>query len=183
MVDLIASWQFLTFIFVTESNEIAAKIAQALKEYEPCEANSCRCHAGSITKSLYPFREGISKEMIDNVRKFGTKYQIIGHKIYRDQSCLFPARCSGIEHFLKENIQQIPDLEMIVNCRDWPQINIHYVIVLIFHCLYLFENVSKIHVSSPFHSQYLGQCFHSVVLMSIMTLCIQHGVSGLVVQQ
>lgn len=65
--------------------------------------------------------------MIDNVRQFGTKYQIIGHKIYRDPTCMFQARCSGIEHFLKENIQQIPDLEMIVNTRDWPQISIHHV--------------------------------------------------------
>lgn len=65
--------------------------------------------------------------MIDDVRQFGTKYQIITNKIYRDPSCLFPSRCAGIEHFLKANIQKIPDLEMIVNCRDWPQISIHHV--------------------------------------------------------
>lgn len=69
--------------------------------------------------------------MIDNVRQYGTKYQVIGHKLYRDPSCLFPSRCSGIEHFLKENILKIPDLEMIVNCRDWPQISIHHVILIL----------------------------------------------------
>lgn len=65
--------------------------------------------------------------MIDNIHQYGTKYQIINNKIYRDPKCLFPSRCSGIEYFLKENIRKIPDLEMIVNCRDWPQINHAYV--------------------------------------------------------
>lgn len=65
--------------------------------------------------------------MIDSVRQYGTKYQIVGHKIYRDANCLFPARCAGIEYFLKENIQKLPDLEMIVNTRDWPQIHIQHV--------------------------------------------------------
>lgn len=73
--------------------------------------------------------------MIDDVRSYGTKYQIIGQKIYRDPNCLFPARCTGIEHFLKTNIQKIPDLEMIVNCRDWPQINTRHVRIS-FVCLF-----------------------------------------------
>lgn len=65
--------------------------------------------------------------MIDNVRQYGTKFQIINNKIYREPNCLFPSRCAGIEYFLKTNIRKIPDLEMIVNCRDWPQINIQHV--------------------------------------------------------
>lgn len=114
----------------TESNELIGKIQQAIAEYQPCEEKNCGCHAATITKSLYPFRDGITKKMIESVHQFGTKYQIIGHKLYRDPSCLFPARCAGIEYFLKANIQKIPDLEMIVNCRDWPQINIRHVSVL-----------------------------------------------------
>lgn len=122
-----------------ESNELLTKIEQAIAEYQPCEEKNCGCHAGTITKSLYPFRDGITKQMIDNVRQYGTKYQIIGQKIYRDANCLFPARCSGIEHFLKANIQKIPDLEMIVNCRDWPQINIHHVnITAIFYIFFVY---------------------------------------------
>lgn len=113
--------------FSLDSNELIAKINRAVAEYQDCDGKKCGCHAGTITKSLYPFRNGISKQMIDDVRQFGTKYQIIGNKIYRDSSCLFPSRCAGIEYFLKANIQKIPDLEMIVNCRDWPQINIHHV--------------------------------------------------------
>lgn len=110
-----------------ETNELITKIEQALAEYAPCEEKNCGCHAGTITKSLYPFRDGITKQMIDSVRQYGTKYQIIGHKIYRDPNCLFPARCAGIEYFLKANIQKIPDLEMVVNSRDWPQIHIQHV--------------------------------------------------------
>lgn len=114
-----------------ESNEFLIKIEEALASYKPCEERNCGCHAETITKSLYPFRDGITKEMLDNVRQFGTKYQIIDKQIFRDSSCLFPARCEGVEYFLKSNIQKIPDLEMIVNCRDWPQININHVSTII----------------------------------------------------
>lgn len=102
-------------------------IEQALADYKACEEKNCGCHGQTITKALYPFRNGITQEMLDNVRQFGTKYQIIDKKIYRDPNCLFPARCEGVEYFLKANIQKIPDLEMIVNCRDWPQIHINHV--------------------------------------------------------
>lgn len=111
-----------------EQNEFISKINEAVAAYETCEEKNCGCHAGTITKSLYPFRNGITKDMIDDVRQLGTKYQIIDKRIYRDTSCLFPSRCAGIEFFLKANIQKIPDLEMIVNTRDWPQINSHHVI-------------------------------------------------------
>lgn len=64
--------------------------------------------------------------MIERVRNYGTKYQIVNNKLYRSSDCLFPARCAGIEHFLKANIKKLPNLEMIVNTRDWPQINIYH---------------------------------------------------------
>lgn len=35
---------------------------------------------------------------------------------------MFPARCAGIEHFLHEIIDKLPDMELIINTRDWPQI-------------------------------------------------------------
>lgn len=64
--------------------------------------------------------------MIRTVAERGTKYQIVQHKLYRQKTCMFPSRCAGIEHFIRANIQHIPDLEMIVNCRDWPQISRHW---------------------------------------------------------
>ncbi|XP_054655679.1 protein O-glucosyltransferase 1 isoform X2 [Dunckerocampus dactyliophorus] len=55
-------------------------------------------------------------------RGVGTHYQIIGHKLYRERQCMFPARCSGVEHFLLELIDRLPDVEMVVNVRDYPQV-------------------------------------------------------------
>lgn len=104
---------------------ILNEIQDALASYVPCEEKNCGCHAATITKSLHPFSNGITKEMVDRVRKYGTKYQIVNNRLYRDPSCLFPARCAGIEYFLKSNIKKLPDLEMIVNSRDWPQISIY----------------------------------------------------------
>lgn len=35
----------------------------------------------------------------------------------------FPVfRCSGVEHFILEVIDRLPDLEMVVNVRDYPQV-------------------------------------------------------------
>ncbi len=71
-------------------------------------------------------------------------YQIINHKLYRNDEALFPFRyllilfsCeslipihlfnnvilrnSGIEHFLLKIIKELPDTEFILNTRDWPQ--------------------------------------------------------------
>ncbi|XP_044743954.1 O-glucosyltransferase rumi homolog [Chrysoperla carnea] len=61
--------------------------------------------------------------MIDRIQDRGTKYQIINHKLYRQSNCMFPSRCAGIEHFLSKIISKLPDLEIIINTRDWPQIS------------------------------------------------------------
>merc|ERR1711874_434268 len=52
-----------------------------------------------------------------------TKYQILQGKLYRSEDCMFPFRCVGIEHFLLELAPSLPDLEIVVNTRDWPQIH------------------------------------------------------------
>lgn len=39
---------------------------------------------------------------------------------------MFPARCAGIEHFIFELLPKLPDTEMIINTRDWPQIPKRY---------------------------------------------------------
>lgn len=39
---------------------------------------------------------------------------------------MFPARCSGIEHFLLEILPKLPDMELVINTRDWPQIHKGY---------------------------------------------------------
>lgn len=36
---------------------------------------------------------------------------------------MFPSRCSGVEYFLKPHVKKLKNLELIINVRDWPQIN------------------------------------------------------------
>ncbi|XP_041061253.1 protein O-glucosyltransferase 1 isoform X4 [Carcharodon carcharias] len=52
----------------------------------------------------------------------GTHYQIIKGKLYRQDDCMFPARCSGVEHFILEIIDKLPDMEFVLNVRDYPQV-------------------------------------------------------------
>jgi hypothetical protein len=56
----------------------------------------------------------------------GTRYQIINHHLYRDVDCMFPARCAGVEHFIIPLLSELPDMEFIINMRDWPQISKHF---------------------------------------------------------
>ncbi|XP_046405782.1 O-glucosyltransferase rumi homolog isoform X2 [Ischnura elegans] len=58
--------------------------------------------------------------------KGGTKYQIINHKLYREPNCMYPARCSGVEYFILKVIEHIPDVEFILNTRDWPQVSAYH---------------------------------------------------------
>lgn len=52
-----------------------------------------------------------------------TLYQVINHRLYRpnDNDLIFPARNFGIEHFLLNIVDSLPDMEFIVNTYDWPQ--------------------------------------------------------------
>lgn len=36
---------------------------------------------------------------------------------------MFPSRCKGVEYFLLKAVTKLPDIEMIINVRDWPQVN------------------------------------------------------------
>ncbi|XP_055239699.1 protein O-glucosyltransferase 1 isoform X3 [Gorilla gorilla gorilla] len=55
-------------------------------------------------------------------RKLGTHYQITKNRLYRENDCMFPSRCSGVEHFILEVIGRLPDMEMVINVRDYPQV-------------------------------------------------------------
>ncbi|XP_018571256.1 O-glucosyltransferase rumi homolog [Anoplophora glabripennis] len=114
-----------------EANTKYQKYLQLIKEakesYKPCNETKCRCHAQVIANDLQVFKKnGISKKLIENVKSKGTKYQIIVNKLYRDKSCMFPARCAGIEHFIFDLLPKLPNMEFIVNTRDWPQIHKQY---------------------------------------------------------
>ncbi|CAI9580243.1 unnamed protein product, partial [Staurois parvus] len=79
---------------------------------------------GSPRQDLAPFRSGISRDLMKNVisRKLGTHYQIMERGLYREEECMFPARCSGVEHFLLDLLPDLPDMEMVINVRDYPQV-------------------------------------------------------------
>uniref|UniRef100_A0A674EXG0 Protein O-glucosyltransferase 1 n=1 Tax=Salmo trutta TaxID=8032 RepID=A0A674EXG0_SALTR len=100
------------------------KITKATQLYKPCSPYNCSCHLSVLNDDLRPFREGVSEElMADTLRRgVGTHYQIISGKLYREQNCMFPARCSGVEHFILQVIDKLPDVEMVVNVRDYPQV-------------------------------------------------------------
>ncbi|XP_067004527.2 O-glucosyltransferase rumi homolog [Anabrus simplex] len=98
----------------------------ALAAFSPCSMQNCSCYSSVIEQDLKVFKKGITKEMLESVRDRGTKYQIINHRLYRDAECMFPSRCSGIEHFLIPLLPKLPDMELIINTRDWPQVSKHF---------------------------------------------------------
>ncbi|CAL9698597.1 unnamed protein product [Knipowitschia caucasica] len=104
--------------------EILDNIAHAIRAYIPCNSDKCGCHVSVLQDDLRPFRGGISEDFMASTvkRGVGTHYQIIDHTLYREHNCMFPARCSGVEHFILEVIDTLPDLEMVVNVRDYPQV-------------------------------------------------------------
>ncbi|KAI4831503.1 hypothetical protein KUCAC02_001042 [Chaenocephalus aceratus] len=103
---------------------IRDRISDAVKEHTPCNPVNCSCHLSVLQGDLQPFKGFISEDVMAATvqRGVGTHYQIIGHKLYRERNCMFPARCSGVEHFILEVIDRLPDLEMVVNVRDYPQV-------------------------------------------------------------
>ncbi|XP_069740526.1 protein O-glucosyltransferase 1 isoform X2 [Narcine bancroftii] len=100
------------------------KITAALRSYEPCSSHNCSCHQRVLEDDLTPFWQGISEEMMAEIvgQNVGTHYQIIKGKLYRQDNCMFPARCSGVEHFILEIIDELPDMEFVLNVRDYPQV-------------------------------------------------------------
>ncbi|XP_071961633.1 protein O-glucosyltransferase 1-like [Antedon mediterranea] len=98
-------------------------IASAVESYEPCNQDDCTCHLGVLENDMKVWEEkgGITNKDFEEAKAFGTHYQIINHKMYREDKCMFPARCSGVEHFILKIIKKLPDMEFILNPRDWPQ--------------------------------------------------------------
>ncbi|XP_063241641.1 O-glucosyltransferase rumi homolog [Bacillus rossius redtenbacheri] len=97
-------------------------IHNAITKFKPYTQENCSLYMSVIENDLRIFAKGISAEMVASVRSKGTKYQIVNHRLYRDTNCMFPARCSGIEHFLILLLPKLPDMEFIINTRDWPQV-------------------------------------------------------------
>lgn len=63
-----------------DSNFYTKTILDALHDYVSCSQANCSCHLDVMKEDLAPYKNGITKEMIDGVRDRGTKYQIIDHR-------------------------------------------------------------------------------------------------------
>lgn len=70
-----------------------------------------------ITKQLV-------QEMVQSKR--AVHYQIIDHRLYRDKACMFPSRCEGIEHFILPLVSSLPNMDIFINVRDYPQVGKFY---------------------------------------------------------
>jgi lipopolysaccharide biosynthesis glycosyltransferase len=75
-------------------------------------------------EQLQPWSEtGITTTQLQQLathRRQPIKYQIISGQLYRQKACLFPIRCKGIEHFLKQYTHELPDMEFYINVQDHP---------------------------------------------------------------
>ncbi|XP_074610409.1 protein O-glucosyltransferase 1-like [Acropora palmata] len=100
------------------------KIDQAVAQYEDCLNKKCACYSDVVDDDLriWKDRGGISKSEFDDTAGHGVHYQVIDHKLYRESDCMFPFRCKGVEHFILKMIDKLPDMEMRINVRDYPQI-------------------------------------------------------------
>lgn len=96
------------------------------KKYIPCTQSNCTCNELQLQEDFRPFLSGITPKMLEAVRSRGTRYQILDHKLYRQRDCMFPARCSGVEYFIKPLLDKLPNMELVINVRDWPQIYLQY---------------------------------------------------------
>ncbi|XP_015603736.1 O-glucosyltransferase rumi homolog [Cephus cinctus] len=109
-------------------NKYLAAVTNAEQEFVECNRTNCGCFSNVIARDLKPFQEkGISHELINAAKVSGaTLYQIIKGRLYRETDCMFPSRCAGIEHFILKVIDKLPDMELIINTRDYPQSSKYY---------------------------------------------------------
>jgi len=90
-----------------------------------CVDEGAACFFDVIDDDLKPWSDGISLEKFQSGldRRSQTRavhYQIIDHKLYREQDCMFHFRCRGIDHFILKLLPELPDMELLVNTRDHP---------------------------------------------------------------
>ncbi|XP_063812965.1 protein O-glucosyltransferase 1 isoform X2 [Pseudophryne corroboree] len=106
----------------TRWHQYLNRIHKRVQSHTSCHNDAC--YDWAIQQDLAPFTSGISRDLMTNVlsRKLGTHYQIISHRLYREEECMFPARCSGVEHFLLQLLPHLPDMEILINVRDYPQV-------------------------------------------------------------
>jgi len=87
---------FLFFFFYSLESwkKYLHKIDKATANYQDCSNKKCGCYSDVIDDDLRIWKErgGIKKSDFDNTNGRGVHYQIINHKLYRENNCLFPFR-------------------------------------------------------------------------------------------
>ncbi|XP_029052282.1 O-glucosyltransferase rumi homolog [Osmia bicornis bicornis] len=102
-------------------------IEETNENYQSCNNTNNVCFKHVIIHDLKPFKEkGINKNLIDAAKARGTFYQIVEGKVYRQKDCMFPSRCGGVEHFLLKLAPKLPDMDLVINVRDYPQSNKYF---------------------------------------------------------
>lgn len=109
-----------------------SNIEKAEDKYKPCTSNEpndpkCECHQKVWQKDLEIFKtKGITRQQMKDATQYGTAYKILNHMLYRDANCFFPSRCEGIEYFLLKLLPSLPNMDFVVNTRDYPQISARF---------------------------------------------------------
>lgn len=117
--------------------EMAINLAEDLMSLDDspakyCPKSSCKCLDKQIFSDLETWLPtSITTEMIEQAKKIPrvTIYsvrsetdsrQVTTKTLYRTKNCYFPSRCEGIEHFIKKVLKDLPDMDFVVNFKDWP---------------------------------------------------------------
>ena len=130
---------------------INSSLADYLHSSE-CKGEKGRgCYASVLESDLGVWRErgGVNWEDFQAVKHQGQRavhYQIIDHKLYRQEDCMFGprlsgsvgtvllellccigvfCRCKGVEHFILEIIDSLPNMEMMINVKDYPLVRMN----------------------------------------------------------
>ena len=84
--------------------------------------DACNCFFNQIDEDLKIWAGGINRDNVERASGITNTvhYQIIDGRIYRSEKCLFGQRCKGIEKFLIDIADSIPNVEFVVNVYDHP---------------------------------------------------------------
>ena len=85
--------KLITSIFL---DAIRLRISRAVSQYVGCGNSSCECFTPIIDDDLEMWSDGISRSSFELAKQRGVHYQVIDHKLYRQQDCLFTARWVGL---------------------------------------------------------------------------------------
>jgi len=126
MIKLLLLMKFIIFITGEADDDTWERYKIKIKEAEYSflrETNKTESLFDAINQDLQIWKSigKITKNDISKALKNSIHYQIVKQKLYRQQACLFPSRCSGVEHFILNVVHELPDMEFALNVHDWPK--------------------------------------------------------------